>query len=406
VSEVAERRPLPGRKAPPSALVLAFATAVQTLAAMATLLVPAIAPQIARVTGVPAGLVGLQTTLIFAVAMVISPVAGRLVRRLGACRVSQWALALMGAFALLAMVPHPAALAGASVLLGIAYALPNPSAAQLLSRFTPPRHRNLLFSIKQTGVPLGGVLAGLLAPALALHAAWWLPFFVLLALAGLLALAAVPWRERLDGDRQPDVPIAGRGLYGGLRLAWNLVPLRLLAVTALCLTGLQLCLMTYLVVMLVGEFGFDPVLAGAVLAGMQASGVVGRIFWGFVADRSGNGRIVLIGLALLIVALVVVAMQIGPQTPPALIVGLFLLLGGTAVGWNGVYMGELVRLAPAGSASDATAGALFFTFMGVLVGPALFALLQGLAGSVQAMLPLLIVLGLCAAFLMWRAGRH
>jgi hypothetical protein len=41
---------------------------------------------------------------------------------------------------------------------------PSSAGMDVLQRFAPPRHRNLLFSVKQAGVPLGGVLAGLLMP--------------------------------------------------------------------------------------------------------------------------------------------------------------------------------------------------------------------------------------------------
>ncbi len=47
--------------------------------------------------------------------------------------------------------------------------------------------------------------------------------------------------------------------------------------------------------------------------------------------------------------------------------------GATAIGWNGVFLAEVAREAPAGKAGEATGGTLFFTYFGVLVGPPLFA---------------------------------
>ncbi|MEQ1519170.1 MAG: hypothetical protein ABL931_22055, partial [Usitatibacteraceae bacterium] len=47
--------------------------------------------------------------------------------------------------------------------------------------------------------------------------------------------------------------------------------------------------------------------------------------------------------------------------------------GATAIGWNGVYLSQIARLAPAGKAGEAPGGALFFTFFGVLAGPPVFA---------------------------------
>ena len=47
----------------------------------------------------------------------------------------------------------------ASVLIGLSNGTANPAGSEVLQRFTPPAHRNFVFSIKQAGVPLGGVIA-------------------------------------------------------------------------------------------------------------------------------------------------------------------------------------------------------------------------------------------------------
>jgi len=58
-----------------------------------------------------------------------------------------------------------------------------------------------------------------------------------------------------------------------------------------------------------------------------------------------------------------------------------IVLGATAIGWNGVYLVEVARLAPPGLAGQATGGCLFFTFVGVVVIPFLFGWLQRATGS-------------------------
>ena len=52
----------------------------------------------------------------------------------------------------------------AALAIGIAYGLPNPAASIVLARHAPADRRGLFFSIKQTGVPIGVALAGLLMP--------------------------------------------------------------------------------------------------------------------------------------------------------------------------------------------------------------------------------------------------
>ena len=43
---------------------------------------------------------------------------------------------------------------------GLSNGAANPAGSEVLTRFTPPAHRNVVFSIKQAGVPLGGVIGG------------------------------------------------------------------------------------------------------------------------------------------------------------------------------------------------------------------------------------------------------
>jgi hypothetical protein len=104
---------------------------------------------------------------------------------------------------------------------GLGYGPITPASSQMLARTTDPRHYALVFSIKQTGVPLGGVVAGLLVPPLALGAA---PMPALLATAALClagAAAAVPLRAALDRTREAAAPWPTLGRRGGTpALSW------------------------------------------------------------------------------------------------------------------------------------------------------------------------------------------
>jgi MFS family permease len=66
------------------------------------------------------------------------------------------------------------------------------------------------------------------------------------------------------------------------------------------------------------------------------------------------------------------------SVPYAAVVVLGALFGASAVGWNGVYLAEVARKAPAGRASMATGGTLFFTYFGGVIAPPLFG---GIAGA-------------------------
>ena len=105
----------------------------------------------------------------------------------------------------------------------------------------------------------------------------------------------------------------------------------------------------------------------------QGGGVVARIVWGAVADRWGR-PMVLLGLVALAMGLAALATaRFTPQWPPAAVAAVCAAFGATAIGWNGVYLAQVARLAPPGKAGDATGGSLVFTYGGVLFGPPAFA---------------------------------
>lgn len=123
------------------------------------------------------------------------------------------------------------------------------------------------------------------------------------------------------------------------------------------------------------------VTAGLVMAVVQTAGIGGRILWGWTADRLVSVRhaLSLIGLAIGIAGGVLAL--IGPTWPLALVLAVAAVLGTVALGWNGVFLAEVARLAPAGVAGMATGGALALTFVGALVGPPLFGALVTASGS-------------------------
>lgn len=355
-------------------------TGALTYAAMTALYPSALAPEIAPHLGVTPSLVGLQISIVYGGATLSTLFGGTLTGRFGACRATQLAMLLIGAGAALACLGSLAAFAIGSGLTGIGYGLTTPAASHLLMRVVPPKRRTLIFSIKQTGVPLGGVLAGATAPALALAFGWRGAFLCMASLALGVTLWLQRRRDAWDTDRNPAAPLL-RSPLNDIRLVWNSRPLRFLSLAGLCFSAVQLCLSAFTVTMLVGDLGVGLVKAGLVMSAVQVSGVAGRVAWGWVGDRrrSGTGALILAAVVTMACALATTLMS--PAWPLPVILGVLCLMGFSALGWNGVYLAEAARLAPAGAVARASGGSLFFTFSGVLMGPPAFAALHGLFGS-------------------------
>ncbi|QTP54458.1 MFS transporter [Billgrantia sulfidoxydans] len=378
-------------------IVLLATTLVLAFSSLVALFPAAIAPELAAALGVSSATVGLQVSLIFAGAMLSAMIGGPLTRRLGPCRTSQLSLGLLGSAAALLAIPSLPVFALASLIAGLGYGMTNPSASVLLVRFTPAEHRGLIFSLKQAGVPLGGVLAGASAPALALTVGWQAGLLTLTALAagGILALQRT--RQAWDDQREPRTQLLVTP-FAGLLLVWRQRALRHVALFSLCFSAIQLSVSAFTVALLVEDLAFGLVQAGLVMSAVQVSGVVGRIGWGWVGDRLGDRLITLAIIACTTTAGALLVAVMTPAWPQWLVVTLLCLLSLSSLGWNGVFMAEITHLAPPERIADAAGGCLVFTYSGVLLGLPLVTLLHGLVGRYT---PLFALLGGISLFGLW-----
>ncbi len=347
--------------------------------------------------------VGMFVALVYLGAMVATQIGAFGVRRWGPIRTSQLSLLSCAVgLALLATPLLPLVVLG-SVLIGLGYGPITPASSQMLARTTDPRHYALVFSIKQTGVPLGGVIAGLMVPALVAVGGAVGALLGTAALCVLAAVSAAPLARALDRDRDRGArwPRPHQVLAPARLVASHSV-LRAVALCSFVFSMVQVSLTSYMVSFLTRDLVWTLAAAGGALAASQVAGVVARIGWGYVADRWLGPRRMLLGLALGMTACGLLMPLLGPTSPAALVVALLCLYGGTAVGWYGVYLATVARVAPAGQAGTATAGTLFFTFFGVVIGPPIF----GAAGTALGALgPAFALLALPLAGGVWLLAR-
>lgn len=354
----------------------------------AFLALPVLAPLIAAESGLPASLAGVHTALVYAGALLSGPMAQALLRRHGGIRVCQGALLVIAAGIAVATLGHPLALAASAVLCGIGHGPLTPAGSHVLAARAPARIRGLIFGLKQCGVPVGTVLVATLAPALGTAFGWRAGALAIAATGVGCALALQPFRAALDADRHPDAPRASPAIaWAEARASIGLLrterPLR--AVT-LCGCGLgvsQFTFLSFFVVWQVQALGTPLVEAGARLAIGQVTGAAGRILWAVAADRFG-ARPVLRLLGIGTAAAMLGAAVAGADWPGIAVVALAAALGATAVGWQGMALAEVARLAPPGRVGAATAafGVAFACTM--LFAPSLVSLLAGVTGGYAA----------------------
>jgi MFS family permease len=361
------------RAAPlPVGQVLAATTSTQALSTLGVLALAAIAPRAAADLGLPASVIGYQVSVVYGAAMLTALFGGAMVRRLGGTRTCQAALVLVAGGALLSALATAPAVALGALVIGCGYGLTNPAASHLLSRAPASRNMNLLFSLKQSGVPLGGVLAGAMLPPLTIAYGWRTALvacaLLVLALAALLATRARAW----DADRDRAAPLFVSPL-ASLALVWRHDVLRWIGLSSFAYSAVQLCLIGFLVTYLVAAADLELVAAGTVLSLTHAAGAVGRPAWGWIADRLRSGSLALAVNGGLSVPGALAMSQIDAAWPLWATAAVCMLFGFCAMGWNGVFVAVVARQAPAGQVGVATGGTIGITYAGVLIVPAAFA---------------------------------
>ncbi|MCB8882578.1 MFS transporter [Acidisoma cellulosilytica] len=368
---------------PSLSATLAICTASQALATSSILALAAITPIVARSLSIYSYWIGYQVSLIYFAGIFASAVSGSLIKRWGAARVGQIGL-LCAAFGLLGLATGKVpAMIVSSLLLGVGYACNNPSSSHMLQRLAPSRLRNVIFSIKQAGVPLGGVLAALSMPPLSEAVGWqWaliiaaIPCLVLGMTFGLL-------REWWDDDRKPQTLVGVGAVWEGQKRVWARSDLRLVSMLGMLYAAVQLSVSAFTVTMLVSELGWTTVQAGAVAAAVQVCGAIGRVVWGVVADLLGAGFLVLALLGLMI-GLCCIALLWSHGLTVRADIAILCVLGASAIGWNGVMLAETARLSALSAAAGSgtlTGDVMVYTFIGVVIGPSAFAFAYGHIGS-------------------------
>jgi hypothetical protein len=153
--------------ADPARAVAFWLAGVVALAALSLQVVPVLAPAIGAATGLAPGFVGLYNASVWAAALVGTVAAPMLLVRWPSWRLAQACLVLCAAGLAAVATGQAAGLVLAALAIGLAQGLEGPVASHLLAAHVPPPRRPWLFSLKQSGVQLGAMVASLSLPLLA-----------------------------------------------------------------------------------------------------------------------------------------------------------------------------------------------------------------------------------------------
>lgn len=388
-------------------IALVSLTLVQVIATMgfnqASVLAPAAAPEL----GVAAADVAYYISLVYLAAMISTLGGGTLSRRLGPIRFIQTGLtvAAIGSFVFAAGGLAMAALS--ALIVGLGSGPLTIASSHILARVSPPRLANVTFSLKQSGVPVGFAICGAVLPTLALDLGWrWAAASIgLLAIA--TAIAVQPLRalydDERDGGKGTRLPTLAE-IFEPLQLAWRDPILRPMCFIGMLFSATQAIVVNFTVVYAVDGLKMSYVLAGALLSAATVTGAFGRVFWGALADLLRRPSAVLAGIGAIIAVAATTMAFSTPAWPTTAVYIVCAILGGTAVGWNGVFIAESASRAPPGRAAEFTGATQLFVFAGALLSPLLFRAVLAVTNAYEAGYLLLAVGVATASFFLARAA--
>jgi predicted MFS family arabinose efflux permease len=349
-------------------------TLTQAMISWAVFAPPVIAKQALPEMGLDPIWIGAQPTLVFIAAMLVGVLASSWVARINPMRATQLFVSLCVVGPVLIATGSIVLVALGSLLIGAALGPSTPASSHILGRVTPARLQPLIFSIRQSGVTLGGVLAGFVTPLLMELWDWQTSLLIVAAACAVTVVLVEIWVRGYNIHADPTIE-RRPAILAPIRLVLSIPSLRWLTLGIVPLVIAQYGLTTFLVLYLQEDIDLSVITAGWVLAAALASGGVGRIVFGMIAGRYLPPLTVLLALTILAAMASLLTATLTGAWPLALIYFVGIVYGAGAAGWNGVFLAEAARLSPPGTISRVTGGSAFFIFAGIVVGPAGLALL-------------------------------
>lgn len=322
---------------------------------------------------------GIYMSLMALSAVIVQIGCGSFIVRYGALRISQISLVMGGLGLVLAPLGLIPMLVLSAVVIG-GGASSTPASSHLLGRYSPLKWAPLIFSIKQTAVPAGLLIAGLLGPFLSEIFGWRSTFLIIAAACVVFAVMLQPLRWKFDSDKDTTQKFRLSDFKRTITLVLSQPELRSLALACFAFVGLQTTFIAYFVIYLT-HLGYSLAEAGQIFAFATSVAILGRIFWGWLSSSYVSPRTMLAVLALAMAVAIGLTGLFDETWPTWKITLVSAAVSATVFSWHGVLLAEAVRLAPESMRGAVTGGVLSFGQFGGLVLPLLYSFLLWTTGS-------------------------
>lgn len=349
---------------------IAILTMAHVMGTVPIVSVMAMAPVIQADLGLSVTQVGLLVSGYYVAQTIGAVPAGGLVDRIGVGRALLVSHGLLIAGALI--FSQAGGFSGAitaTVVMGFGYSIVNPSTAKGVLTWFSERRRATAMGFKQTGVPIGGVLAAGNGALVTLFS--WQSIFVAVAcivlVNGLLCLLLV---EPIQRSAHESIATTIRAM---LRVG-RVTNIRVLFLANISWNMGQTNFYSYLTIFMREAAGASQPVAGMVLGLAQISSAIGRIGWGVVSDTllRGARKWITLGLCAVSAVLMLAMTAVEPGAGLWLGVALAFGLGITIASYPTLAQTLAVESVQPAQSGAAMGYSLMGTSIGGVIGPPIF----------------------------------
>ncbi|HBQ29157.1 MAG TPA: hypothetical protein DD719_07215 [Desulfotomaculum sp.] len=264
-------------------------------------------------------------------------------------------------------------------LSGIGYGVVNPATGKGVMVWFSSTLRGTAMAVKQSGFTLGGVLAGVILPPIAVLFGWQKSILTavgLLFLGAFIAYIFCPTKQdefiqnKTENENKPNSSNSQPS-------SWDRKAIIFWSIIMIFFAAVQQAGTTFLVIYLVEKIGYTRVAAGMFFSLALVSGGIGRIAWGWVSDFwfKGDRKKVLIIVGLIAAAMCIILGFVPAGINPVLLGLIVFLFGFTAIGYNAVFLTLVAEVAGKENSGKATGLSLTIAYLGAIFGPPVFGLI-------------------------------
>jgi ACS family hexuronate transporter-like MFS transporter len=260
------------------------------------------------------------------------------------------------------------------VILGFGIGFNQTPGSSAIIRWFPSKGRATAMGIKQTGVNMGGMLASLLLPLIALHFGSWRFSSASggMAAVGCAVVLLIFYKDPYRKMRTDVLtPIFGREMV--LLLIGNRQFL-LICFAGIFLMAAQFAFSTYFVLYCTSVLNLPIAQCGTLLAISFISGAFGRVGWSLLSDYVFEARrnvvFMIIGLFGSLTSLVLI--MLNSSSSPVVIYVSVTLFGFVGLGWNALFLTKVGEFPGEKLSGVATGLAFIISNVGAILGPPFF----------------------------------